>query len=279
MDMKKYIPLCLLVLLLIGWAVFLDKTADFFVFGPPQQISSAHPNFKEVGFFAQDGSILNGLYAPAQKGKPTFFVFHGNKHNIYTFQDQMTPYLKKGYGIFLFDYRGYGKSEGKPSEQNMYQDGISALAYLMGKQLISPQDIILWGFSLGAAPALYVATEKSDFPFKALILQSPFTNTTDMAYFMLAKHYHASALLPFLSVLLKPLLWDKNFDNLSRIGHVKIPLLIGSSQQDTVIPWMMSNTLAAHAPAGNTQTYVSALGGHNDPLWFEPTVHQFVKNL
>lgn len=276
--MKKYIPLFVLILLLAAWLVFLDKTADFFIFGPPQQISSVHTHFQEVNFPSKDGSVLQGLYARAQKGKPTFLVFHGNKHNVYTFQDHLTPYIKQGFGALIFDYRGYGKSEGKSSEKNMYEDGLSALNYLMTKQLVSPQDIIVWGFSLGAAPALYTVQQKQDWPFKALILQSPFTNTTDMAYFMLANRYKDSSITPLFSVLLKPFLWDKNFDSVPLISQVKIPLLVGSSQQDTIIPWMITNALVAHAPE-QKQVYVSPLGEHDNPLWFAPRVLKFVNAL
>jgi hypothetical protein len=277
--MKKYIPLVLLAILIAAWAVFLDKTADFFVFGAPQQIFSFQSSFTEVNFPSKERKEwINALYAPAQKGKPTFLVFHGNKHNIYTFQDYMTPYLNAGYGVLLFDYRGYGKSDGVSSEKHMFEDGLSAVHFLMSTKLISPEDIILWGISLGAAPALHTAVAQPDYRFRGIILQSPFTNTTDMAYMTLAHKYEYSAFMPVLSVLLKPFLWDKNFDSVALIKEINVPILIGSSQADTVVSSTLSNVVAAHAPIG-TKNFVSEVGGHDDPEWFKPAVFSFVKNL
>ena len=277
--MKQYIPLILLVILLAAWVVFLDKAADFFVFGPVKHIYTYNKPFQEVTFPTADNGQLTGLYAPAQPGKPTFLVFHGKGETSYTLQNYMLPYLRLGYGMLLFDYRGYGKSVGSPSEKHMYQDGLAAIDYLMQEKLISPQDMVLWGVSLGAAPALNAVVTHQDWPFKALVLQSPFTNTTDVAFFMLARRYQEhTAAASVLSVLLKPFLWDKNFDSSSLISHVKVPLLIGSSQQDKVIPWTMTNALAAKSPA-HTHVFTSAIGEHDDPYWFEPQVLRFIKSL
>lgn len=277
--MKRYIPLILLVLLLAAWVVFLDKAADFFVFGPVKHIYTYNTPFQEVSFPTADDANLTALYAPAKQGKPTFVVFHGKGQSSYTLQNYMLPYVRLGYGMLLFDYRGYGKSLGSPSEKHMYQDSLAAIDYLMKEKLVSPQDMILWGVSLGAAPALYTAVTRSEWPFKALVLQSPFTNTTEVAFFFLARHYQEhTAAASVLSVLLKPFLWDKNFDSVPLVNQVSIPLLIGSSQQDKVIPWTMTNALAAKSPE-HTKVFTAAFGEHDDPLWFQPAVLAFIQSL
>jgi len=257
----------------------LDKAADFFVFGAPQQIFSFQPALTEINFPSQEeGVLLNALYAPAKEGKPTFLVFHGNNENIYTFQNYMTPYLNAGYGVLLFDYRGYGKSEGVTSEKNMFEDGLSAADFLISKKLVSPNQIILWGISLGATPALYTAVNKEDYHFRGIILQSPFTNTTDLVYMKLAHKYQDGPLMPVVSVLLKPFLWDKDFDSVSLIQEVRVPVLIGSSRADTVVPSTLSNVVAAHAPLG-TENFISNTGSHNDPEWFKAAVFSFLKKI
>jgi len=275
---KQHLPLILLLILLAAWALFLEKTADVFVFGFPRNEYSYQAAFSEVMFPAQDGSILSALYAPARKGRPTFLMFHGNKQNIYTVQNFMVPYVQEGFGALLFDYRGYGKSEGKPSEKNMKEDGQSALNFLMERKLISPQEIILWGVSLGSTPAIDLAAEHNDWPFKATILQSPFTNTTDMAFFTLARREKDRLLAPILSVLLKPFLWDKQFDQTARIGEIRTPLLIGASRQDKVVPAFLTTALSAKAPA-QTEVFIAEGGEHDSPLWFEQAVLDFINKL
>jgi len=275
---KRNLPLIILLVLLAAWALFLDKTADVFVFGFQRNEYSYHPAFKEEAFRTEDDSILTALYAPAQKGKPTLLVFHGNKQNIYTFQNLMAPYAQAGYGILIFDYRGYGKSEGEPSESNMNADGLAALNYLMEKKLISPQEIILWGFSLGSAPALYTAAQHADWPFKAIILQSPFTNTTDMAFYLIARSDRDSSFAPLLSILLKPFLWDKQFDSTQYLKDIFVPMLVGSSMEDRVVPFTLSNAVVAAAPF-TVRTFTAERGEHDNPIWFQNAVEDFITHL
>ena len=275
---KRNLPLILLFVLLAAWAVFLDKTADTIVFGFPREEYSLQKPFEEVSFPAADGEKITALYSPAQRGKPTFLIFHGNKHNIYTFQSYLHPYLQDGYGVLVFDYRGYGKSGGKPSETNMYQDAQSALDFLMEEKLISPQEIILWGFSLGSSPALYLASRHADWQFKGVILQSPFTNTTDMAFFFLVRAERNKILGPILSLILRPLLWDKTFDTTQFIGRVQAPMLIGGSNKDRIVPAFLTNALAAKAPL-NAFTFITDSGDHDNPFWFRPAVLSFLSKL
>ena len=275
---KRNLPLILLFILLVAWAVFLEKTADTIVFGFPREEYSLQKPFQEVSFLAVDGNTLTGLYSPARPGRPTFLIFHGNKHNIYTFQTYLHSYLHDGYGMLVFDYRGYGKSGGNASETNMYQDAQSALNFLMEDKLVSPQEIILWGFSLGSSPALYLASHHVDWNFKGVILQSPFTNTTDMAFYFLARTERNKILGPIISLVLRPLLWDKTFDATQFIGKVQAPLLIGGSNKDRIVPSSLTNALAAKAP-WNAHTFIADSGDHDNPFWFRPAVLDFISKL
>ena len=276
--MRNYIPALLLIVLLAAWAVFFDRATDYFIFKPSAQIYSLQQPFEEVHFEAPDGTPLHGIYHKADSGKPTLLFFHGSRYNIYSFQDFVLPYVQKGYGIFLFDYRGYGKSGGRPSEQNMYEDARSALFYLMLKQRIFPQDIVLWGFALGCAPALHLASQYNRLAFRAVILQSPFTNMADMGFYMLAQKYEGTSASAILPLFLKPLLWNKTFDNTQKIGQVKVPLFIGFSRADGTIPWTMSRALAAHAPKGTVQ-FLAPTGIHYNPEWMETAAIGFLEQL
>lgn len=276
--MNKYIPTVVLFILLVCWAVFLDRATDYFVFRPSRQIYSIQEPFQEFSFPAKDGRPLYALYHPATPGEPTLLFFHGSKYNIYTFQDFILPYAKRGYGIFLFDYRGYGKSGGTPSQKNMYEDAQTALFALMLKKHILPKDIVLWGFALGSSPALHIAAVYNKLPFKAVILQSPFPNTADMGFYLLAQKDNESWTARLMTLLLKPILWNKNFDNTQLIGQVRAPMLIGFSRMDRTVPWTMSRALAAQAPEG-TQQFFSPTGIHDSPEWFKKTALQFLERL
>ncbi len=276
--MNKYIPVVLLILLIAAWAVFFDRTTTYFVFGPSRQVYSLQAPFKEVSFPTADKSPLHALYIPAQPGKPTLLFFHGNKHNIYSFQDFVLPFAADGYGVFLFDYRGFGKSIGKPSQPHMAEDARAALFDLMLKRKVLPKDMVLWGFGLGSYPALYVAAEYNKLPFKAVILQSPFTTSADMGFYILAQKYDGASAASLFTLLLKPILWNKNFDNLSLISQVKAPLFIGFSRADKTVPWTMSRALAAKAPDG-TQQFFSEGGAHESSKWIKKPALQFLENL
>ena len=277
--MRKYIPTLVLVLLLIGWALFLDHASDFFIFQPNRQVYNLKPSFQEISFPARNGEKLYALYLPAKENKPTVLFLHGQKHNAYDFQDFALDLNKEGYGVLIPDYRGFGKSKGRPSEKNMKDDAAASFSYMMTDLKLLPKQIVLWGFSLGATPALHVAAQFSKLPIKSLILQSPFTNMTEMGYYVLArKHDHNSPGRKIIVLFLKPLLWNKTFDNVSLIQKVRAPILVGYSQQDATIPWTMSRDLAAKAPLG-TAKFMSLTGVHHSFDWLIPTAHIFIESL
>ena len=106
---------------------------------------------------------------PAEDNKPTVLIFHGNAGNI-THRDMiLQEFNTLGYPALLIDYHGYGKSEGKPSEKNLYRDGKASLEWLRRKNR-KPEEIVLFGKSLGSGVAVELATKHS---FKGLILEKP----------------------------------------------------------------------------------------------------------
>lgn len=276
--MKKYIPTFLLVLLLAGWAVFLDHASDYFIFQPNRQVYNLQQSVQEVSFPARNGEKLYALYLPAAENKPTILFFHGQKHNAYDFQEFALDLNKRGYGVFIPDYRGFGKSKGNISEKNMKDDAAAAFSYLMTGLKILPKQIVLWGFSLGTTPALHVAGEFAKLPIKAVIVQSPFTNMIEMGYYVLArKHDQDSTLRKIVVLFLKPLLWNKSFDNVKLIQKVRAPALVAYSQQDATIPWTMSRNLAAKSPLG-TAKFMSLVGVHHSFDWLMPTALVFIES-
>ena len=155
--------------------------------------------------------------------------------------------------IFIFDYRGYGNSAGRPSERGFYRDARAAWRYLLTRPDIDPQRIILYGRSLGTAAAVELAANPpAGPPPYAVILYSPLTSLGDMA-----KAVHPRLPLHWLA--------GGQFNSLARIGGVSCPLLIIHSAADEIIPVEQGYRLFAAAPEPK-QFLIPDAAGHNDPL-------------
>ena len=167
--------------------------------------------------------------------------------------------------VFAFDYRGYGRSEGKPDEAGVLADGEAALEWLADYSGRPPQDTILLGRSLGGAVAVHLAAK---YQARALILQSTFSRLTDVA----ASHY------PIFPVRL---LMRNRYDSLARIANYSNPLLQIHGDQDDVVPLHFGQTLYEAAPSPDKQLLTLPGRGHNDISIAEYTdnVAQFLNRL
>lgn len=143
-----YISLCIFVF-------FSQKDMIFF----PSHTMRSFPqdtNLKEVSIHTQDGILLNGWFIDNKSDK-TIIFFHGNGGNISYNQERITAFNALGYNALMFDYRGYGKSDGSIiREDDLYLDGEAAYQYILSRGT-KPENIILWGQSLGGAIAIHTA--------------------------------------------------------------------------------------------------------------------------
>ena len=260
-----------------GWYA-LSRLGAHIVFRPQKRRWPLTLPFQKAAFDAPDGKKITGVYLPAQKGKPTLLFFHGRGGNISHFEKFAQAYAPLGYGIFMFDYRGFGLSGGNPSQKTVFEDAIAAARYVMNTKKIPPQHIVLYGHSLGNAPALFAAVSLSKFPFKALILQSPFLSTPDMAVCLRTHSYKPSSwLYRFISIAVTPFLYFNRFDNRIPAAKVKLPVLVCMSRSDTTIPWRMSARLAD--TISHAKRFLSSQGGHDAFDWAANTVDLFLKKL
>ena len=224
--------------------------------GPPAH--SAHPELVEGQPAHSDRPEPAGHSAHPElvEGPPnlTILWFHGNAGNLgYQVDDLAALRQWTAAHIFIFDYRGYGNSAGRPSERGFYRDARAAWHYLLTRPDIDPQRIVLYGRSLGTAAAVELAANPPDGPPPyAVILYSPLTSLGDMA----------RAVHPRL-----PLHWlaGGQFNSLARIGVVSRPLLIIHSAADEIIPVEQGYRLFAAAPEPK-QFLIPDAAGHNDPL-------------
>jgi uncharacterized protein len=242
-------------LLLVGCAMVFE---EHLIFVPSRYpIGDWHPvglQCEDVAFATQDGVRLHGWYCPVPRPRCVFLMAHGNAGNITHRVDRITSWQQQlNVSVFVFDYRGYGRSAGRPNEPGVYQDARAAYRWLTTDKGIAPDDVVFFGESLGTAVVLQLATEVAP---RALILESPFTSAVDVG----------QQAFPWL-----PVRWimRNRFASMEKIGEYHGPLLIIHGTQDTVIPFTMGQTLFAranepkrfYAVAGADHNEVAVVGG------------------
>lgn len=227
-------------------AGFVMLFEDSFIYFPERGGVGRSPA-EDVFLEASDGVRLHGWYAPAPEGRPTLLWFHGNAGNLECRREMFQRLRATPAGVFLLDYRGYGRSEGKPSEEGLYRDARAAWEWLAART--PPRRIVVFGKSLGSAPACELACQV---PCGGLILQSAFTSAPDMAW----------RVLP-----LFPARWfmRTKFDNLSKIPRIACPKLFLHSRSDEIVPFAMGERLFAAAGDPKEAAWFDG-AGHND-LW------------
>ncbi|MDP6685427.1 MAG: alpha/beta hydrolase [Candidatus Omnitrophota bacterium] len=201
-------------------------------------------DYEDVYIDTVDGAKLNTWFIPRDGAKYTLLFVHGNAGNIGDRIDKIELLHKLGLNIFIFDYRGYGKSKGIPSEKGVYRDAQAAYEYLISKKNVSPERIVPYGESLGGAIAIDLAYKEK---VGALITESTFSSAKDMARVIYPR-------LPTFLILSK-------FDSVSKIKDIDIPKLIMHSKTDDVIPFAQSVKLFDEA--ASPKKHIILKGDHN----------------
>jgi uncharacterized protein len=175
---------------------------------------------EDVWFQSSDGTKLFGWYVEHAASSAVVLWCHGNAGNIINRLENLRELYRIGLSVFIFDYRGYGRSQGSPSEEGLYQDAVGAYDYLTRTRMIRPERIVIFGRSLGATVAAEVASQR---PAAGLILESPFPSIEAVAKF----HYGG---LPVHWLL------GAEFRLIDRLPHLSLPKLIIHGDQDDIIP-------------------------------------------
>jgi uncharacterized protein len=201
-------------------------------------------SYREV-FLDVPGGKIHAWFIPAEEERGVVLFCHGNAGNIsHRLQSiEMLHFL--GMSIMIFDYQGYGKSSGKPSEKNTYQDAETAWNYLVDHRGIAQEKIFIFGRSLGGAVAADLASRTRP---AGVILESTFTSARDIA----------SDLFFFLPVRL---LSRFDYDTLKKLNQISSPLKIIHSPDDEIIPFAHGQRLYQAAPEPKYFTEIH--GGHN----------------
>jgi fermentation-respiration switch protein FrsA (DUF1100 family) len=224
---------------------------DQFIFFPSRRIERTPADYglpyRDVTFDASDGVRLHGWWVPG-RSEHVWLWLHGNAGNIGHRADNVAlVHQHLGASVFIFDYRGYGRSGGQPSERGTYRDAEAALAALRDQPEAAGREVVVFGRSLGAAVAVELALRQS---VDRLILEAPFTSVPAMA----RAHY------PFLPI--GPLLRTR-YDSLAKIARVGVPLLILHSPDDPVVPYAQGRELF-EAAVEPKRFHTIAGAGHYD---------------
>ena len=247
-----WIYMALLVIILFGLsALFYPQIENFFIFYPEKEFETLPEDwglsYKEVFFPSEGDTQLHGWFFPFKPAAPVILFCHGNAGNISHRLENVKFLLDQGLNVFIFDYRGYGKSKGKPTERGIYSDGLAAYGFLVDREHIQPAKITPFGRSLGSSVAIEIALKRK---VKSLIIESAFTSTRDMA--------RSISLFKIFSFLL-----PAHYDNLKKIAGIRVPKLVTHGDHDEIVPFHMGQRLY-QAASGPKQFFPVKGGGHND---------------
>ena len=204
-------------------------------------------DWEEVDLQSEDGVRLHAWWVPAESERGVLLFLHGNHGNVSHRLELLRTLVDVGFSVLILDYRGYGRSAGKPSERGTYLDAQAAWDYLVREQGRAPGEILLYGRSLGCGPVLWLAQRVSA---RGLILENPFTSIAATG----ARYY------PYLPVRL---LTRIHYPNLERVASLRTPVLFLNSKHDSVIPPEHSRQLYQRTPPA-LRRLVILDAGHND---------------
>jgi fermentation-respiration switch protein FrsA (DUF1100 family) len=202
-------------------------------------------DYQDVSIETSDGIRLHAWFMPGDSDQVLLF-FHGNAGNISHRLESIRQFLQLGLAVLIIDYRGYGQSDGRTTEQGIYRDAEAAWRYLTETRSTPQEQIVVFGRSMGASAAAYLAAHHRP---RALIVESSFTSVPDIA----GEYY------PWL-----PVRW------LSRLRHstedlvrqVNVPLLVIHSRDDEIVPFRHGE--AIFAAANEPRSFLAIRGTHND---------------
>lgn len=209
----------------------------------PEDIGLA---YEEVKLSTEDGTVLHGWFVPAGRARQALLFCHGNAGNISHRLESIALFHRLGLTVLIFDYRGYGRSEGKSTEHGTYLDVAAAWRYLTQTKGFAPQQVVVFGRSLGGAVAAWLA---SRYQPAALIVESTFSSIPELA----------RDLYPLL-----PTRWLTRFEYGTRAYAQKVvsPVLVVHSRDDEIIPFDHGQRIFESIAA--PKQFLELRGGHND---------------
>jgi uncharacterized protein len=254
---RLMIYLLLIPVVFIGFAAWLMWNEPRLLYHPNREIEQTPDklglHYENINLTTSDGVNINGWFLPGenlaedhQQTRLTVLCFHGNAGNISHRLEKVGIFRELGVDTFIIDYRGYGRSEGQPTEEGTYRDAQAAYEYLTQQRKLKPRSIVVYGESLGTAIAVDLASKVE---VRGLVLEEGFTSTADVGQKM----------FPFF-----PVHWlvRNKYETLPKMPGIHVPLLILHSREDEV--FSIDHAQRLLAAANEPKQFVELRGGHND---------------
>lgn len=251
--MKVLVTVCIVGMLVVAALLLFEER---FIFRPTRAPAAGvvpeELGVEQCHFLTRDGVRLHAWWHPGEgeddpARRPVVLWCHGNAGNLTHRADNLRILARSGLSVLLFDYRGYGQSQDKPSEVGLYLDAEAAYRYVVDQRGISPVRVVVFGRSLGSAVALHAALKHRT---AGLIMESPFESVAAMV-----------AQMPVLRVFAAFL--KSRFKNRERVRWLKVPLLVVHGDRDRTVPIEQGRAVFAAAPEPK-EFYVVEGAGHND---------------
>lgn len=244
--MKVLLFIIALCAVFVAYVRYLERVSVFY---PDKQITDTPTDiglsFDDVVMETEDGVSIHGWFIKHPQAQTTVLFFHGNAGNLSYRLEKLQLLHELGLNVLIVDYRGYGKSQGHPTEAGLYKDALAAYDTLIKRSDVNIDKIIAYGVSLGGVVAIDLALKRK---VAALWTESTLTSAADMA----------KRLYPFIPSFLIRI----KMDNLNKIAEVNVPKLMIHSQDDSVVPFEMGQQL--FDTAREPKTFMTIQGGHND---------------
>ena len=215
------------------------------------------PRFKEITLKSDDNINVVNWYAKGDSNKPILLFFHGNKAQMAEFAPALSPYIREGFNVMMAEYRGFGGTNGKFSQENMYKDASNIYDYLKNK--LKSNDIYVFGFSLGIAPASYLAEAKKP---KGVILGAPFYSLKEVA---------GEKNIPLAKYIIK-----YEMPSYKYVKNYKGDLLIVHGTDDMVIPAHHGKSLYELSSSNSKKLVLLPKTGHNDLFFNNKGAHPHI---
>ena len=248
-----YVLICIYLFFMQGRLLFYPNLPSRKITATPAKIGLS---YEPVTITTSDNVRIKGWFVPAQKAKGVLLFFHGNAGNISHRLDSLAIFHRLGLSTLIIDYRGYGESEGRISEEGTYLDAEASWRYLTETKGIAPEEIVIFGRSLGGAVAATLATRTSP---AGLILESVFSSVPDMA----------AQLYPVFPVRL---LSRYQYDVKKAVQRVTCPVLVIHSRDDEIIPF--ANGVNVYEATVSEKQFLEIRGGHNEGFLVSGSTYQ-----
>lgn len=244
----------IVVVFFLSMTLYVALTQSKYVYHPDRELASTpasvNLDFEDVSVETEDGATLHAWYVPcrevAKRLNLTLLFCHGNAGDMGDRVGSLVTFNRLGFDTLIFDYRGYGKSTGKPGEEGTYLDALACWDYLVNEREVRASRIVVFGRSLGGAIASWLAARAAP---AALVLESVFSSALDMAHMM----------FPYLPARL---ICRFRYDNVNTVAEVDCPVLVAHGRDDRVCPFPHGRQVFEAAPA--PKQFVELQGGHND---------------